>query len=71
MQRASRAERCRQALNKRLAATSDPRDRFIAAADYYRTALARNPDAVEAERLVELLMRKGDELYANARKEES
>lgn len=70
LQRLAKDERRKQALNARLAATTDPLERIAIAADYYRAVFAQHPNPDAAERVVELLVESADNLRVNVRKEE-
>lgn len=60
----ARPQRRLAILHARLAGTADPLARVAAAVDYYRAALARNPQPASAERVVALLQQEGERLFA-------
>jgi hypothetical protein len=61
--RVGRVHRRMARLNEALAATSDPRERVVIAADHFRSALAAHHDADSAERIVTLLVEAGNQLF--------
>lgn len=61
--RVGRVRRRMDRLNQALAATTDPRERVMIAADHYRSALAAHHDAASAERVVTLLVEAGNQLF--------
>ena len=59
-----RARLSRTKLNLALATETDPRRRFSAAVDYFRSALAVYPDDQAAEKAVLALIKSAERLYA-------
>ncbi|TYK45121.1 hypothetical protein [Actinomadura decatromicini] len=61
--RVNRVHRRMERLNQALAATTDPRERVVIAADHYRSALAAHHDQASAERVVTFLVEAGNRLF--------
>ena len=63
LKRVASARRLRERLDSELAGLTDPRDRVVAAADYVRAALARQPGRADiATEVVEELTGAGDRI---------
>lgn len=61
--RVGRVHRRMERLNTALAATTDPRERVMIAADHFRSALAAHHDPASAERAVTFLVEAGNQLF--------